>query len=70
MLDGDEDKEKERQSETFYVLRKTKCPAFLVENLFYDNKFEAQFLLSEAGQRRMARCLFLTVKEIHQKFRA
>jgi N-acetylmuramoyl-L-alanine amidase len=69
MSDGDEDKEKENEKETFYVLRKTKCPAFLVENLFYDNRLEAQFLLSTEGQRRIARCLFNTVKEIHQKFK-
>ncbi|WPP53523.1 N-acetylmuramidase domain-containing protein [Catalinimonas niigatensis] len=69
MSDDDEDMEKKDERETFYVLRKTKCPAFLVENLFYDNRLEAQFLLSSEGQRRIARCLFNTVKEIHQKFR-
>lgn len=69
MSDDDEDMEKKDERETFYVLRKTKCPAFLVENLFYDNRLEAQFLLSTEGQRRIARCLFNTVKEIHQKFR-
>lgn len=70
MTDGDEDQEKKEQSQTFYVLRKTKGAAFLVENLFYDNRFEAQFLLSEQGQRRIARCLFLIVKDIYQKFHA
>ena len=70
MTDGHEDQEKKEQSQTFYVLRKTKGAAFLVENLFYDNRFEAQFLLSEQGQRRIARCLFLIVKDIYQKFHA
>ncbi|WKN33295.1 N-acetylmuramidase domain-containing protein [Porifericola rhodea] len=70
MSDGDEDKEKKAQSQSFYVLRKTRCPAFLVENLFYDNLHEARFLLSEHGQARIARCLFHIVKEIHHKYRA
>lgn len=70
MSDGDEDKEMEEQSKTFYVLRKTRCPAFLVENLFYDNRLEAEFLLSTQGQRRIARCLFNAIKEIHYKFHA
>lgn len=51
--DGDDDKEAE-----FYVLRKTDCPALLVENLFFDNRREAEFLLSEVGQNRIAECLF------------
>lgn len=61
MLDGDEDKEA-----NFYVLRNTACPAFLVENLFFDNKKEAEFLLSPAGQERIARCLFNIVREIYE----
>jgi N-acetylmuramoyl-L-alanine amidase len=69
MTDGDEDREMEHERDTFYVLRKTKGPAFLVENLFYDNRLEAEFLLSAQGQRRIARCLFLIIQEIHQKFR-
>lgn len=51
--DGDADKEAD-----FYVLRKTDCPAILVENLFFDNQKEAEFLLSEEGQERIAKCLF------------
>jgi N-acetylmuramoyl-L-alanine amidase len=51
--DGDADKEAD-----FYVLRKTDCPAILVENLFFDNKKEAEFLLSEEGQIRIAKCLY------------
>lgn len=47
--DGDADKE-----EDFYVLRKTNCPSLLVENLFFDNRREAEFLLSEAGQGKIA----------------
>ena len=50
--DGDDDKE-----EDFYVLRKTDCPALLVENLFFDNHREALYLLSEKGQQQIAECL-------------
>jgi N-acetylmuramoyl-L-alanine amidase len=58
-LDGDDDKE-----EDFYVLRKTDCPAVLVENLFFDNHREALFLLSEKGQQELAQCLFECLKPI------
>lgn len=58
-LDGDDDKEMD-----FYTLRKTDCPALLVENLFFDNRLEAQFLLSEAGQERIADCLAECIKKV------
>lgn len=58
--DGDEIKEAR-----FYVLRKTSCPAFLVENLFFTNPKEAKFLLSEAGQMRIATCLYHIINEIY-----
>ena len=54
--DGDADKE-----ENFYVLRKTDCPAILVENLFFDNREEAEFLLSDAGQHKIAMTLFNSI---------
>ncbi|MEX2593464.1 MAG: N-acetylmuramidase domain-containing protein [Anditalea sp.] len=57
----------ENKEAAYTVLTKTKCPAFLVRNLFYDNKKEAEFLLSEEGQKKIAECLFQIVKEIHQK---
>lgn len=59
--DGDADKEAD-----FYVLRKTDCPALLVENLFFDNKKEAEFLLSEEGQERISECLFQCIKACEQ----
>lgn len=62
--EGGEYKNKEA---SFVMLTKTKGPAFIVENLFYDNKEEALFLLSEDGQNRIAECLFQAVKEIYQK---
>ena len=63
LSDGDLDKE-----ENFYVLKQTHCPAILVENLFFDNRKEAEFLLSDAGQTQIAMTLFeailATEKEI------
>lgn len=50
--DGDADKEAD-----FYVLRKTDCPAILVENLFFDNRKEAEYLLSTDGQMAIANCI-------------
>ncbi len=45
MTDGDQDKES-----GFYMLKHTKCPAVLTENLFQDNKEDVEFLLSEEGK--------------------
>lgn len=59
--DGDADKE-----EDFYVLRKTDCPALLVENLFFDNRTEAEYLASEAGQEAIAECLYQSIKIVEQ----
>lgn len=56
--DGDADKE-----ENFYVLRKTDCPAVLVENLFFDNHAEAQYLMSSAGQQAIADCIIACIHE-------
>lgn len=46
MTDGDPDKE-----EGFYILKHTKCPAVLTENLFQDNKEDVDFLLSTKGKK-------------------
>ena len=59
LTDGDLDHE-----ENFYVLKNTTCPALLVENLFFDNRKEAEFLLSEAGQSQIAMTLFEAIVEI------
>jgi N-acetylmuramoyl-L-alanine amidase len=50
--DGDADKEAD-----FYILRKTDCPAILVENLFFDNRTEAEYLLSPEGKQAIANCI-------------
>lgn len=54
--DADADKEAD-----FYVLRKTDCPALLVENLFFDNEKEAKFLLSPTGQKSIADCIIQAI---------
>ena len=46
ITDGDPDKES-----GFYILKYTKCPAVLTENLFQDNRTDVDFLLSDAGKR-------------------
>lgn len=59
--DGDADKE-----ENFFVLRKTDCPSLLVENLFFDNRKEAEFLLSEEGQTKIADCIVHCVQNVER----
>ncbi len=46
MTDGDPDKEAH-----FYILKHTKCPAVLTENLFQDNREDVAYLLSETGKK-------------------
>lgn len=50
--DGDKDLEAD-----FYVLRKTLCPAVLVECMFQDNKSDVEFLLSDVGRHSIIRTL-------------
>ena len=50
--DGDPDFE-----ESFYVLRRTTCPAVLVENFFYDNPDDLRFLESEEGKELVAKVI-------------
>lgn len=47
--DGDRDWESD-----FYILRKSKCPAVLLENFFYDNPEECEWLLKEETKVRIA----------------
>ena len=39
----------------FAIVRDTKCPAVLTENLFQDNKGEAEYLLSQEGKAAIAK---------------
>lgn len=50
MSDGDPDKEAK-----FTILTKTRCPAALTENLFYDNEKECRFMLSDYGKELIAK---------------
>ena len=49
MSDGDRDWE-----ENFYVIQKSKCPAVLLENFFYDNREECAWMLQEETKKRIA----------------
>lgn len=59
--DGDADKEG-----PYYVLRKTDCPALLVENLFFDNRNEANYLLSGEGQLKIASCIVDAIESVEK----
>lgn len=37
----------------FYVIKNTKCPAVLTENLFYDNKEDLKILTSKEGRKKI-----------------
>ncbi|WP_321479779.1 N-acetylmuramoyl-L-alanine amidase [uncultured Bacteroides sp.] len=50
LSDGDSDKEA-----NFYILKHTKCPAVLTENLFQDNKEDVDFLLSSKGKQAITK---------------
>lgn len=49
LSDGDSDKES-----NFYILTKTRCPAVLLENFFYDNRDECAWLLLTGTKMRVA----------------
>ena len=52
MQDGDAGWEQD-----FYIIRNTSCPAVLLENFFYDNKEECQFMLKDETKQRIARAI-------------
>lgn len=49
-LDGDKD-----QEANYYVLKNTRCPAVLTENLFQDNKEDVAYLMSDEGRQAILR---------------
>ena len=61
--DGDEDKEA-----NFYVLKRTNCPAILIENFFMTNEEECKLLMSEAGSNKIALTHFNSIIEIENSF--
>lgn len=50
MSDGDPDWE-----ESYYILKRTKCPAVLTENFFMDNKEDVSFMLSLEGRTQIVK---------------
>jgi N-acetylmuramoyl-L-alanine amidase len=62
--DGDSDKEK-----NFTVPYMAKCPAVLTENLFYDNREECAYMMSDYGQRAIARLHVLAAVEYFKSLR-
>ena len=59
--DGDEDKEAH-----FYVLKKTHCPAILIENFFYTNPKECKLLLNDSFQDKIVACHMDSIKRLER----
>lgn len=57
LSDGDSDKESK-----FYILTKTRCPAVLLENFFYDNRDECAWLLLEGTKVSIADAIVTGLK--------
>lgn len=58
-LDGDPDKEA-----NFYVLKRTKCPAILVECAFMDRlKPDCELLMSDKGRNRFAKSFLKAIRK-------
>lgn len=60
--DGDSDWES-----NFYILTKTRCPAVLLENFFYDNRSECAWLLLEGTKVRIADAIVAGLKMFLKK---
>ena len=63
MQDGDRDWE-----ENFYIIQKSKCPAVLIENFFYDNKEECHWLMQDAVKVRIAMAIEQGLKDYVRQF--
>lgn len=63
MQDGDKDWE-----ENFYIIQKSKCPAVLIENFFYDNKEECHWLMQDAVKVRIAMAIEQGIKDYVRQF--
>lgn len=59
--DGDPDKEA-----GFYILKNTRCPAVLVENLFMDNYADCRFLFQEDFKNRLADTYVEAMQKINE----
>lgn len=62
LSDGDSDKES-----NFYILTKTRCPAVLLENFFYDNRTECAWLLLQGTKERIADAIVAGLKKFLNK---
>lgn len=62
MSDGDKDKE-----ENYTVIFKTICPSILIEEFFYDNKEEMEWLLSEEGKTVCTEIIVNAIRRIEGK---
>ena len=62
LSDGDSDKES-----NFYILTKSRCPAVLLENFFYDNRTECAWLLQESTRERIADAIVAGLKAYLKK---
>lgn len=51
----------------FAILRDTKYPAIITENLFMDNKKDCKFLLTKEGKQRIANLHIRAIKRIFEK---
>ena len=58
LTDGDSDKES-----NFYILTKTRCPAVLLENFFYDNRDECGWLQKRLTKDRIADAIVTGIRE-------
>ena len=45
----------------FYVIKHTKCPAVLVENLFYDNREDVKLLMDPEHRRKIAEYIYMGI---------
>ena len=61
MGDGDVDKEAD-----YYILKHTKCPAILCENLFMDNYTDCRLLLQEDFREKLAEAYVEALKKLDE----
>ena len=48
----------------YQILRETNCPAILPENLFFDERKQAEFLLSVEGQQQIACAIVQAIQNV------
>lgn len=61
LSDGDKDKQSD-----FYILKKSKCPAVLVESLFMDNKMDYKLMFDPCFQERLVQSYIKSIKQIYE----